>query len=121
MSWRPDTCTVQWSVSSAAQGTATSIEPTKPSTSSKGDSMDSSTSFTDWEQGRDRSGLGKLQMWLSPWRPHFLVCSDLGELPGSPCPSPCYLSATIALIDSYSWGLPKCVPSLMPEKGGAEG
>lgn len=73
---------VQWSVSSAAQGTATSMEPTKPSTSSSGDSMDSSNSFTDCKNRGTKLAQENPRRPLSP----LPVCSTLESSPAAPDP-----------------------------------
>lgn len=94
ISWRPDTHTVQWSVRSADQGTATSMELTKPSTSSSGDSIDLRTSFTDWARGRlnqltetpdtaTRHSPAQPLSWRSPRHHHPSICSLQG-LPSGP-------------------------------------
>lgn len=82
---------VQWSVSSAAQGTATSMEPTKPSTSSSGDSMDSSTSFTDCKETGTKLAQENPQPGRLPAAVSLVGLLYLGEQPRSPRSSLCYL------------------------------
>lgn len=105
-SWRPDTHTVQWSVRSAAQGTATSMELTKPSTSSSGDSIDLRTSFTDWARGK----LNQLTETPNTATRHSPAQSLSWRTPRYHHPSICYLQGPPFGPDLFSSPLQTAQP-----------